>query len=204
MFQSTVKSSGVPSLNDPSLWYYEPKDILYTGFTCYNSNIVNQLFHPLSLWSFKPDGAGSGPWDQVIGSNCSVWEPLTRTAASLMAYSPNTALAFGGDRGFYEPISSQTLVSSVVQSDMGSQSFANRSAQCCNATGGIERSAMQYVPSFGPKGLFIAMGGLNGLTYNTTDGLIEMSEVEPNNEWKSAQSKDVLLHRRHQLNKRHL
>ncbi len=159
MFQSTAKPSGVPSLNDPSLGYYEADDLLYTGFTGYNSSIGNQLFHPLSLWSFKPDGAGSGAWDQVIGSKSSVWELLTRPAASLMAYSPNTALVLGGDRQFYEPISPQTLMSSAVQFDMESQSFVNHSAQCCNATGGIERGAMQYVPSFGPEGLFIAMGG---------------------------------------------
>ena len=94
-----------------------------------------------------------------------------------MAYSPNTALVLGGDREFYEPISPQTLMSGVVQFDMGSQSFANSSAQCCNATGDIERGAMQYVPSFGPEGLFIAMGGLNGLSYNTTNGLIGLSKV---------------------------
>lgn len=177
MIQSIAKPSGVPSLNDPSLWYYEAENLLYTGFTGYNSSIGNQLLHPLSLWSFKPDGTGSGAWDQVISPNSSVWEPLTRPAASLMAYSPNTALVLGGDREFYEPISPQTLMSGVVQFDMGSQSFANSSAQCCNATGGIERGAMQYVPSFGPKGLFIAMGGLNGLTYNTTNGLIGLSKV---------------------------
>ena len=97
MVQSTAKPSSVPSLNDPSLWYYEAKDLLYTGFTGYNSSIGNQLFHPLSLWSFKPDGARIGAWDQAIVSTSSVWEP---PAASLMAYSPNTALVLGGDREF--------------------------------------------------------------------------------------------------------
>ena len=76
-----------------------------------------------------------------------------------------------------EPISPQTIVSSVGQFDMVSQSFVNRSAQCCNATGGIERGAMQYVPSFGREELFIAKGGLHGLTYNTTDDLIGLSKV---------------------------
>lgn len=94
-----------------------------------------------------------------------------------MVYSPNTALILGGDREIHEPVSPQTLMSGVVQYGLVSQSFANCSAQCCNATGGIERGAMQYVPSLGPEGLFIAMGGLNGLTYNTTDGLIGLSTV---------------------------
>ena len=94
-----------------------------------------------------------------------------------MAYSPNAALVLGGDREYDEPVSPQTLISDMVQFDMGSQSFVNSTAQCCNATGGIERGAMQYVPTFGPEGMFIAMGGLNGLTYNTTNGLIGLSTV---------------------------
>lgn len=177
MLQSTAKPCGLPSLNDPSLWYYQAEDFLYTGFTGYNSKFGSQLFHPLSLWSFKPDGTGNGVRDQVIGPNSSVWEPLTPPAAALMVYSPNTALILGGDREIHEPVSPQTLMSGVVQYGLVSQSFANCSAQCCNATGGIERGAMQYVPSLGPEGLFIAMGGFNGLTYNTTDGLIGLSTV---------------------------
>ena len=94
-----------------------------------------------------------------------------------MAYSQNKALILGGDISYYDPVSPQTLLSSAVQFDMESQSFTNLSAPCCNSTGGIERGAMQFVPSFGPEGLYVAMGGINGLTYNTTDGLIGLSTV---------------------------
>lgn len=177
MLQSTAKPSGLPSLDNPSLWYYEADDLLYTGFTGYPSGIGVLQSDPLSLWSFKPDDTGSGAWNQVIDSNSSVWEPLTRPGGSLMAYSQNKALVLGGDRAYYEPVSPQTLMSGAVLFDMESQSFTNLSAQCCNATGGIERGAMEFVPSFGPEGLFIAMGGLNGLTYNTTDGLVGLSTV---------------------------
>ena len=177
MLQSTAKPSGLPNLDNPSLWYYEADDLLYTGFTGYYSGICSFQIDPLSLWSFKPDGTGSGAWNQIFGPNSSVWEPLTRTGGSLMAYSQAKALMLGGDISYDKPVSPQTLLSSAVEFDMESQSFTNLSAPCCNATGGIERGAMQFVPSFGPEGLYIAMGGLNGLTYNTTDGLIGMSTV---------------------------
>ena len=177
MLQSTAKPSGLPNLDNPSLWYYEADDIFYTGFTGYPSGLGSLQSDPLSLWSFKPDGTGGGAWNQTIGPNSSVWEPLTRTGGSLMAYSQTKALILGGDISYYEPVSPQTLLSSAVQFDMESQSFTNLSAPCCNATGGIERGAMQFVPSFGPEGIYIAMGGLNGLTYNTTNGLIGLSTV---------------------------
>ena len=177
MIQSITKPSGIPSLNYPSLWYHESEDLIYTGFAGSESDFGKQVSHPLSLWSFKPDSTGSGTWNQVIDSNSSVWGPLTRPAAPLMAYSTNTALVLGGDREFFKPVSPQTLMSGMVEFDMGSHSFVNRSAPCCNATGGIERGAMEYVPAFGPEGIFIAMGGLNGLTYNTTNGLIGFSTV---------------------------
>lgn len=177
VIQSIPKPSGLPSLNYPSLWYHESEDLLYTGFTGSESGIGKQISHPLSLWSFKPDGTGSGTWDQVIDSKSSVWGPLVRPAAPLMAYSANTALVLGGDREFFKPVSPQTLMSGMVEFDMGSRSFVNRSAPCCNATGGIERGAMHYVPAFGPEGIFVAIGGLNGLTYNTTDGVIGFSTV---------------------------
>lgn len=177
MLQSTAKPAGLPSYDYPSLWYYDAEDLLYTGFTGTSSGIGVQPSYPLSLWSFKPDGTGSGAWNQVISPNSSVWEPLTRPAASLMAYSPSTALILGGDRAYAEPVSPQTLMSTAVHFDMESLSFTNGSAQSFNATGGIERGGMQFVPSFGPQGLFIAMGGLNGVTYNTTDGLVGLSTV---------------------------
>ena len=66
----------------------------------------------------------------------------------------------------------------MIQFDMISRSFSNSSAQCCNATGSIYKGALQYVPSFGPEGICIAMGGQNGIGNNgVTAGLIDFRTV---------------------------
>lgn len=49
-----------------------------------------------------------------------------------------------------------------MQYNMQSRTFVNTSALCCNATKGIHRGAMHYVPSFGPEGIVLAPGGQSG------------------------------------------
>lgn len=133
--QSTVKPSGFPALNNLPSSIMKQKTFTPDSQDTIQVLAVSFFIHYHSSL-FKPDGTRSGAWDQVIGPDSSIWEPLTRPAASLMANSPNAALISGGDRDYDEPISPQTLLSGLVQFDMKSQSFANHSAQCCNATGG--------------------------------------------------------------------
>ena len=160
IMQSTTKPSGLPSLDNPSLWYHEEEDILYTGFTGWNSSFGDQpALPPLSLWSFKPDGSGSGAFHEVINSSSSVWGSLIRPSSPLMAYGADHAWVLGGsalgcDLGFTLPV-----IAGMVQFDMKSLSFTNSSASTYNASSGLYKGAMQYVPTFGPEGLFIAMGG---------------------------------------------
>lgn len=44
---------------------------------------------------------------------------------------------------------------------MRNQSFVTSDARCCNASGGIDRGSLHYVPSFGQEGLFVTLGGEN-------------------------------------------
>ena len=163
--QSNTKPSRVPNLNNPSLWYDDTVDIIYTGFSGWNSSYGDNPELPsLSLWAFHPDGTGDGEWNEVINSNSTIWGSLTRTSMPLMAYSSDTALILGGTNRPYHLPSSENLLPGMVQFDMKSQSFTNSSAYCCNASGGIDRGAMHYVPSFGKAGLFVAMGGQNGIS----------------------------------------
>lgn len=93
-----------------------------------------------------------------------------------MAFGPNSALVLGGVVS--EWVSTVTLIPGMVQFDMASQSFFNSSVQCCNAIGGIYKGALEYVPSFGVEGIYIAMGGQNG--FGDTDaeaGLIDFGTV---------------------------
>ena len=80
-----------------------------------------------------------------------------------MAFDSSSAWVLGGttlESSDYD--TPENLIRGMVRFDMASRAFSNSSVQCCNATGGIYEGALQYVPSFGPAGLHIAMGGENG------------------------------------------
>ena len=178
IIQSNNKPSGIPNLNNPSLWYDEKEDIFYSGFAGWNSIYGDHpLPSPPSLWTFKPDGTGNGAWNELLNSSSSIWGSLTRPSTPLMAYGSNTALVLGGTNKPYEYPSPGNLLGGMVQFHTESQSFTNSSAFCCNATSGVDRGGMHYVPSFGSEGLFVAMGGQNGISNNNFAGLIDFGTV---------------------------
>ena len=178
VFKSTPKPDGAPNLDGPSLWYHDQEDILFSGFTGTNTSFGHEPrdLPPLSLWTFKPDGAGNGAWNEIINAASPVWASLTRPRYPLQAYGLDSAWILGGNN---LPSESPTPIGeSIVHFNMGSRTFDNSTVQCCGATNGIAGGAMQYVPSFGPQGLFVILGGVNG---KTNDGgahhLIEFATV---------------------------
>ncbi len=177
--QSNNKPNGVPNLNNPSFWYHEEEDLIYSGFSGWNSVYGDRpRLPPLSLWTFKPDGTGTGVWNEVMDSSSPAWGSLTRPSLPLTAYGSNTALVLGGTNKPFDYPSPQNLLGGMIQFHMESRSFTNSSAYCCNATSGVERGAMHYVSSFGPEGLFVVMGGQNGISEKGGfAGLIEFGTV---------------------------
>ena len=159
--QTTTKPDGAPNLNNPSLWYHESEDLIYSGFAGWNSSFGDEpSLPPFSLWTFKPDDIGRGTWNQIISAQSSLWAQLTRPGQPLMAFDSTSAWVLGGTTSAWIGGSaSKDLIPGMVQFNMGTRLFSNFSVECCNATGSIYQGALQYVPSFGPAGIHIAMGG---------------------------------------------
>lgn len=176
VFQSIPKPDGVPNLDGPSLWYHDEEDVLYTGFTGTNTSFGGPRdLPPLSLWTIKPDGAGSGTWNEVINATSPTWDSLTRPRYPLQAHGSNSAWILGGNN---LPSESPTPIGeNIVHFDMESRTFENSTVQCCNATKGIAGGAMHFVPSFGPKGVFVVMGGVNGNAIGGSHDLLGFAEV---------------------------
>ena len=162
VFQSTLKPDGVPNLDGPSLWYHDQEDMLYVGFTGSNDSFTDEPrdLPPLSLWTFRPDGAGSGFWNEIINANSSMWGLLKRPTHPLQAHGSDSAWVLGGN--YWTGVGWTLIGESMVHFDMRSRTFENLTVQCCDATKGVVSGAMQYVPSFGPEGLFVVLGGENG------------------------------------------
>ena len=172
-----AKPTGVPSLNHPSLWYNEQEGVLYTGFAGATSSFGNSPpLPPQSLWSFEPDGTGSGSWKQVTSSDASTLSGITQPVEGLTAYGPESAWYLGGypaQDEYWSP--DQQWLPGMVEFDMTSKSFTNLSAAEYNINGTVIRGAMHYVPSFGQRGMILVMGGIT-LPYNK-DGLVDFETV---------------------------
>lgn len=169
-----IKPDGVPNLNYGSLWYDESTQLLYTGYTGTSSSFdvdSRPLPPPESIWTFRPDNLGGGTWNLTISSSASVWNSIKRMNRGYEACGNGSAYVLDGTdtlRG------NNTLYSGMIKFDMSSEVFSNISSD----TGATSPSgtpswngAMQYVPSFGPDGVFVVMGG-------GSDGLIDFGYVE--------------------------
>ena len=172
---STAKPAGCASLNSPSLWYNPPEDVLYSGFGGWQSpfNTEDIDLNNISVWTFTPDGTGSGAWRDVIPSGSTALASINRPEQSFQAFGNDSAWLLGGydkygpDRHSYLP--------SMVHFNMSSRTFVNTSTPATLAnSGAVDNGAMHYVPSFGPQGFFVAMGGD---TIQNVPGLISFDTV---------------------------
>ena len=165
MFSTTPKS-GPPNLNDGAMWYHESEKVIYADFVGSSASFSTGVKPgPLSLWSFKPDGTGSGVWSPVISAGASALQTLNRPTVPLSASGKDTALVLGGrdDSGNFLP--------GLIQFDMNKRIFTNISSEDIGKI--ATRGAMHYVPVFGTEGIFIALGG----TYRPGAGMPDFGNL---------------------------
>lgn len=166
VLKSTSKPNGVPNLSQGSLWYDEKSGLLYTGFTGRSSNYNSPQIYPLSLWSFKPDGTGSGSWNEEINSDDPIWNRLTRPLRGFDGQGAGNAFVLSGvatglTSQETEDAENDILLPGLVKFDMATKKFTNSTARGYSYNQTAQNGVMHYVPSFGPSGLFMVMGGVN-------------------------------------------
>lgn len=82
-----------------------------------------------------------------------------------MAYGVDSAFVLGGTEDFLTTpetaakLGGEVALPGLVQFNMTTKTFSNSSAAGYQTNGTAERGAMHYVPSFGPNGLYVVMGG---------------------------------------------
>ncbi|KAL8675672.1 MAG: hypothetical protein Q9186_007682, partial [Xanthomendoza sp. 1 TL-2023] len=165
VFQSTTKPPGAPQLSSSSLWLDKEQNVFYSGFTGRASTFGDgSKPPPLAIWSFKPDGKGSGSWEEAIGAEDPRLNDLTRSDRGYTASGGGSALLLGGISNSQtnpdlQDLSDDVRLSGLVEFNMTRQTFRNGTAKWFNGAGGGEKGKIHYVPSFGPDGLFMIMGG---------------------------------------------
>ncbi|KAL8754513.1 MAG: hypothetical protein Q9184_005090 [Pyrenodesmia sp. 2 TL-2023] len=165
VWHTISRPAGVPRLSYPSFWYNEAQDVFYSGITGTVSRFGDSPEPPpLSLWSFKPDGA-TGSWKEEIAAGDPVWNNVTRSAFGYLAAGGDTGLMLGGiatDGMRSREISGDILLPGLTEFNMTTLEFKNSSTKgLFTADGTGERGQMHFVPSFGSQGLFFTMGGGN-------------------------------------------
>ncbi|KAL8958423.1 MAG: hypothetical protein Q9183_005839, partial [Haloplaca sp. 2 TL-2023] len=167
VFHSSNKPTAAPSLSSSDLWYDEKNNLFYSGFNGRVSFFGDEPeAPPLSLWSFKLDGIGGGTWSEEIAADDPIWNNLTRTFRGSIASGVNNALVLSGAENHQTSLRTWNAtkdipVPGLVKFDFETKTFTNSSFELPTATGPVAGGQMNYIPSFGPNGLFLAMGGAN-------------------------------------------
>ncbi len=172
--RSITKPSGVPILDSGSLWYHEAEGLLYTGFAGQPSQFnKDPTLPPQTIWTFKPDGTGSGAWNEAISAQAASLKEIVQPVGSLMAYGPDTAWSLGGSLSTSDPYRVGAALPGLVEFNFGSKTFTNMSDTGYTFNGTAANGEMHYVPSFGPEGIVIAMGATPAIV----GGLIRFTTV---------------------------
>jgi hypothetical protein len=139
---------GIPGCSDrcaPTQWWYEDEKILYTGFGGWKSALATDPDPGPRICNFRPKEGGSGTWEALNDSQ--ILEGVNQHSLSLNAFSPNTAFIVGG-YGLSSP--------KIFRFDMALETHTILSAEGYEFhEGAVANGKMEYVPSFGPQGIFV-------------------------------------------------
>lgn len=173
VIQSTPKPSGAPNLNNPSLWYYEAEDLLYSGFGGAPSLYTDkkQTLPKPSLWKFTLDDKGGGTWTEAISPTDSKWSIFDQVSPNeaFQAFGPADAYILGGNDQ-----NQDVSLPGYIQFDMDLLRFINGSAAPYDGLGGAQRGSLIRIDSFGTSGIYVAMGGMFA---NSKAGLLSFEYV---------------------------
>lgn len=137
---------------------------MYAGFSGAAPRFNTPSPYALGLWSFALDGQGGGNWSAVSAATTEIKKSLTRPYQGLSTWGGESAFTIGG---FINDLTSPATVNytgnrpipGIVKYNMTSGTFTNSSAAGYNHNGTAERGVLHYVPSFGPEGIYVLLGG---------------------------------------------
>lgn len=159
---SISKPSGAPDLVDGGIWVDHNAGVLYTGFAGRQSTYGDDAEQPNGLWSFKPDGSGSGTWTNLNSSTDQGFQTDVRPFSPLVAAGGGAGYMLGGfavNSSSSDPRLNSWHVSGLVTYNYTTQKLSNNTVSD-GYTGGVDQmGGMVYVPNFGDQGVLVVLGG---------------------------------------------
>ncbi|KAI9845417.1 MAG: hypothetical protein M1837_004895 [Sclerophora amabilis] len=165
------------SLNIGSIWLNSIDGALYSGFTGEMSSgssdeDIQKFTLENYLCTFTPDGRGNGVWSTTMDFVGTDFRSLHRPSGGLTAFSNESAYYLGGISNRFTSPELSTLSASetrplpgMLEFNFESGRWRNLSSAAYSAQGLAAFGQMVHVPGFGPKGIFVMLGGASeGLT----------------------------------------
>jgi hypothetical protein len=160
-----IHKGDCPNMNVPRFWVDEKRNRVYTygGEYSYLNPWVGPASIPLEeLWTFEPSG-DSGTWVNIDQSFSIVWNSLTRPSEGAATFGSIGGFNLGG---YHNSRSSQkTNIGGTIPSpglqfyNFTDLSWTNNSALGYSDDGTSSFSTITWVPTWGPAGLLVAVGG---------------------------------------------
>jgi hypothetical protein len=178
---SISKPTGCPDLVQGGIWVDQVAGLLYTGFAGRQSTYGNDAEQPNGLWSFKPDGSGSGTWTNLNSSTSTAFQTEVRPYSPLMASGGRVGYMLGGfavNSSSSDPRVNAWSISGLITYNYTTQKVTNNTVGD-GYTGGVDQmGGMIYVPNFGDDGILVVLGGDQvGKNKPGTDALLNFSTV---------------------------
>jgi len=164
--KSITKPAGCPSFNHQKLLYNSKSNEVYAfGGEVSSRAPSNFVADPVSVWAFKPNANEGGTWSTYFAASeqpfsQGVLRPMGASAAS----GDKEGLVLGGFSNAATSPQTASLKDNIPIPGMIKFDFTAKRASNISAAGYSEYATsawggMQYVPSLGPSGVYIMLGG---------------------------------------------
>ncbi|KAJ4298401.1 hypothetical protein N0V88_003431 [Collariella sp. IMI 366227] len=113
-----------------------------------------------ALWKFTPDGKGAGTWKSVPPSNVAGFDDLQQAEYIAFANTNTTGFAIGGVSTGWTKFrrSRNQVIPGMVAFDMKTRVWSNGTTNF-SPFDTLAGASAHYVPSFGPNGIVMVLGG---------------------------------------------
>ncbi|KAG7143361.1 Kelch repeat-containing protein like [Verticillium longisporum] len=130
------------------------------------------------LWRFSSDGDGGGTWNPETPGNPSTYTSLTRSQGGAYVSTPDAAFWFGGLETPGTSGGPRGYVPGYLSFNFTTKSWANETNSPWSSYGTLYGGDAHYVPTFGPNGIVILIGGSTwDMTGSGSMGYLDMQNL---------------------------
>ncbi|KAM0334379.1 hypothetical protein ACHAQA_001405 [Verticillium albo-atrum] len=145
-----------PNLNRQALFTDESSNSFYIwgGHTSWGAPVPQN-----ELWRFTADGSGGGDWTTQIPGNPDVFRDLKRAEGAVFCSTPDSAFQFGGVATMASNGAYFGATPGFVHINFTTQAWSNYTEGPWSAYRTLYAAEAEYIPTFGPNGLVMLIGG---------------------------------------------